>query len=89
MVIDNLAHPVFTIVEIQSPDRLGLLYSLLRAFGQEGISIGLSRVTTEMEIALDAFYVLGRDGAKIENRDTIARLERKLTRAAAGENNGR
>ncbi len=83
VVVDNLAHPVFTIFEIQSPDRLGLLYSLLRAFGQEGVSIGLSRVTTEMEIALDTFYVLGRDGSKIDNRDTIARLEKKLIRAAA------
>jgi [protein-PII] uridylyltransferase len=89
VVIDNLAHPVFTIVEIQSPDRLGLLYALLRAFGQEGISIGLSRVTTEMEIALDTFYVLGRDGAKVEDRDTIARLQKKLTRAAAGETDER
>ncbi len=85
IVLDNLSHPVFTIIEIQSPDRLGLLYALLRAFGQEGISIGLSRVTTEMEIALDTFYVLGRDGTKIDNRDTIARLEKKMIRAAAGE----
>ncbi len=82
VVIDNLSHPIFTIIEIQSPDRLGLLYSLLRAFGQEGVSIGLSRVTTEMEIALDTFYVLGRDGTRLEDRNALARLEKRLIAAA-------
>lgn len=88
VVVDNLAHPVFTIIEIQSPDRLGLLYSLLRAFGRENISIELSRVTTEMEIALDTFYVLDQSHQKITDREVIARLEQLLIRAADGQDEG-
>ncbi|MGC1481326.1 MAG: [protein-PII] uridylyltransferase [Chthoniobacterales bacterium] len=88
VVFDNLSHPVFTIIEIQTPDRLGLLYNLLRAFGQEEITIGLSRVTTEMEIALDTFYVLSRDGSKITDRAVMGRLERLLVRAAKGQPDG-
>ncbi len=84
VVIDNIAHPVFTIIEIQSPDRLGLLYSLLRAFGRENISIELSRVNTEMEIALDTFYLLDRNDEKITDRKVLARLEKLLIRAADG-----
>lgn len=32
IAIDNDTHPVYTLVDIQTPDRLGLLYNLLRGF---------------------------------------------------------
>jgi [protein-PII] uridylyltransferase len=83
IVVSNEAHPLYTIVEIQTPDRLGLLYSLLRALGQAGISIQTSRITTEMEVAMDTFYVTGRDDRKITEEAAIARLQNLLKRAAA------
>jgi len=82
-VVDNNAHPLYTIVEIQTPDRLGLLYSLLRALGNAGISIQTSRITTEMDVAMDTFYVTDRQDAKIEDESAIGRLQRLLQRAAA------
>jgi [protein-PII] uridylyltransferase len=83
IAIENAAHPVYTILEIQTPDRLGLLYSLLRALGSTGISIQTARITTEMEVAMDTFYVTGRDDQKIEDEAAIARLQRLLQRAAS------
>jgi [protein-PII] uridylyltransferase len=83
IVVDNKAHPIYTIVEIQTPDRLGLLYSLLRSLGNAGISIQTSRITTEMEVALDTFYVTGRDDQKIQEEAAIIRLQNLLKRAAA------
>jgi len=83
IVVDNEAHPLYTIVEIQTPDRLGLLYSLLRALGNVGISIQTSRITTEMEVAMDTFYVTGRDDKKIGDEAAIERLQRLLQRAAS------
>ncbi len=85
IVVDNTSHPIYTIVEIQSPDRLGLLYSLLRAFGKAGVATELSRITTEMEIAMDTFYVTDRSRQKITDRAAIARLHALLERAAVGE----
>ncbi|HEY8899864.1 MAG TPA: [protein-PII] uridylyltransferase [Chthoniobacterales bacterium] len=85
IVVDNEAHPFNTIVEIQTPDRLGLLYSLLRALGSIGITIQTSRITTEMEVAMDTFYVTGRDEKKILDQGAIERLQRLLQRAAAQE----
>lgn len=81
-VIDNTAHPLYTIVEIQTPDRLGLLYRLLRTLGNAGISIQTSRITTEMDVAMDTFYVTDRQDLKIEDEAAIARLQRLLQRAA-------
>jgi [Protein-PII] uridylyltransferase len=81
IVVDNSSHPLYTIVEVQTPDRIGLLYSMLRAFGGAGISIQTSRITTEMGVALDTFYVTGRDDRKIEDP---AKIQRLLKRAATG-----
>ena len=44
--IDNDSHPVYTLVDIQTPDRLGLLYDLLQAMSEAGILIEISRITT-------------------------------------------
>lgn len=82
IMIDNKTHPFFTIIEVQTPDRMGLLYSLLRAFSEAGVSIQTSRITTEVEMALDTFYVTGEDHAKIEDRAAIDRLQRLILRGA-------
>jgi [protein-PII] uridylyltransferase len=84
IVVDSTSHPLYTIVEIQTPDRLGLLYSLLRALGETGLSIHTSRITTEMEVAMDTFYVTTRDERKVESPATLERLQRLLQRAASG-----
>lgn len=80
--IDNSHHPVFTLVEIQTPDRPGLLYDLLRAFNKAGIWIELSRITTEMDVALDAFYVTRRDGSQITDPAEITALQKRLQASA-------
>ena len=80
--IDNESHPVYTLIDIQTPDRLGLLYDLLRAMGDCGLRIEISRITTEMDVAMDSFYVYGRDGEKITSTSAIKHLQEALHRAA-------
>jgi len=82
ITIENSSHPIFTLVDIQTPDRLGLLYDLLRAMGAAGLMIELSRITTEMDVAMDSFYIHGKDGKKITDPAAIKRLQRLLQRAA-------
>lgn len=82
IVIENSAHPIYTLVDIQTPDRLGLLYDLLRAMGEAGVTIELSRITTEMDVAMDSFYITGKDGRKITDDAVVKRLQRLLQRAA-------
>jgi [protein-PII] uridylyltransferase len=82
IAIDNDAHPVYTLVDIQTPDRLGLLYNLLRGFVEVGANIALSRITTEKGAALDSFYITDLVGRKIDaSRDVVA-LQKALQRAA-------
>ena len=58
VVINNNAHPDCTILEVQAPDRIGLLYHLLRAITHGGITIEAARIATEQKAALDVFYIL-------------------------------
>ncbi|MEA3208341.1 MAG: [protein-PII] uridylyltransferase [Chthoniobacter sp.] len=81
--IDNDAHPVYTLVDLQTPDRLGLLYNLLRAFGATGVPIALSRIATEKGAAIDSFYVTEADGRKLRH-DTMIRLQKALQHASDG-----
>ena len=87
--IDNGAHPVYTLVDIQTPDRLGLLYYLLRAFADTRVNIVLSRITTEKGAAIDSFYVTDGEGRKIRDADHIIEIQRALQEAAGGRDRRR
>jgi [protein-PII] uridylyltransferase len=85
VTVENKAHPIYTLIQIQTPDRLGLLYELLSAFGQERVSIALSRISTEKGAAIDTFYVADRTTrGKIAEPSRIAALQERLHRAALG-----
>src|SRR5438477_2757234 len=60
IAMDNKAHPNYTLIQIQTPDRLGLLYDLLSCLDREGVSIALSRISTQDGAAIDTFYVVDR-----------------------------
>lgn len=81
IVLDNRSHPHYTLVDIETSDRLGLLYDLLRAFGEAGVNIALSRITTEMEVAMDTFYINTKDGEQVTEDSAIKRIQRLLQRA--------
>jgi len=81
IISDNTSHPNYTLFDIQMPDRLGLLYSLLRAFGEANVNIELSRITTEMEVAMDTFYITNKDGGKLVDPNGLKRVQRLLQRA--------
>ncbi|MEN3368635.1 MAG: [protein-PII] uridylyltransferase [Verrucomicrobiota bacterium] len=88
--VENKAHPTYTIIQIQTPDRLGLLYELLSAFGEERVSIALSRISTEKGAAIDTFYVADRaTRGKITESSRIAALQQRLQRAALGQGHDR
>ncbi len=82
ITVDNTSHPNYTLVDIQTPDRLGLLYDLLRALGEAGVNIELSRITTEMDVAMDSFYITANKGQKVTDEASIKRIHRLLQRAS-------
>ena len=85
IAIDNKAHPTYTLIQIEAPDRVGLLYDLLTALGQEATNIVLSRISTQKGAAIDTFYITDSGSrAKITDAHRIAALQGRLRSSILG-----
>ena len=79
IAIDNRTHPSYTLIEIQAPDRLGLLYDVLNCLDRENILIPLSRINTQAGAAIDTLYVVdGANHAKITDSHRIRMIQQHL-----------
>jgi len=82
IAIDNKMHPTYTLIEIQAPDRLGLLYDVLSCLDRENILIPLSRINTQAGAAIDTLYVVdGANHAKITDSHRIRAIQQHLKNA--------
>ncbi len=77
VLVRNDTDPVYTVVEIQAVDRRGLLHDILTIFDEKELSIIHARICTEKGVALDAFYLLDKDGKNL-NTETAKALEEQL-----------
>jgi [protein-PII] uridylyltransferase len=73
---DSEASETATLVEIETGDRPGLLFSLATAFSSAGCNIDVVLIDTQASRAIDVFYV-SHDGRKL-TADFQTRLEEKL-----------
>jgi [protein-PII] uridylyltransferase len=58
-------HEKYTIIDVFSPDRLGLLYQITKKLHELGLSIFFAKIATKGDDVVDAFYLLDRYGKKI------------------------
>ena len=63
--IDNEASEQYSILELFSPDRLGLLYDIAMQFSANSVDIISAIINTEDRLAQDVFY-LQHNGVKLE-----------------------
>ena len=85
IVVDNKAHPAYTLIQVQTPDRIGLLYTLLSCLGRENVYIALSRISTQDGAAIDTFYVVDETTrGKVTDSHRVAALQKHLQIAALG-----
>jgi [protein-PII] uridylyltransferase len=62
---DNTASSRYTVVDIFTYDRIGLLYDITSTLTGLGIDIHLSKISTKADQVADAFYLFDKDGEKI------------------------
>jgi len=85
IAIDNKTHPVYALIEIQAPDRIGLLYDVLTCLDRENLLIPLSRINTQAGAAIDTLYVVDRSTrAKITDPHRIRAIQQRLQNAILG-----
>lgn len=63
--LDNEASDSRTVLEIETEDRLGLLFTISQTLSELHLDIATARIVTERGAALDSFYVSYEDGGKI------------------------
>ena len=75
VVIDNDASDFFTIIEVSSGDRIGLLYTLAKAVFSLGLDIRFAKVNSDKEKMTGVFYVGDSGGQKILDQDQIQKIK--------------
>lgn len=78
LTIDNESLKDYTLVEIETPDRLALLHDIVLNLTGEGVQIMFARIETEKGAAIDTFYIVGPDGAKITDEGLTDRIKHRI-----------
>jgi len=83
VVFDNEGSEIYTIIEVDTRDRPGLLYDLTRTLAADNIYIASAQIATYGAQVVDTFYVKDMFGLKLHTQSRRESLEGKLRRAIA------
>ncbi|MCB1396096.1 MAG: [protein-PII] uridylyltransferase [Rhodobacteraceae bacterium] len=81
IVFDNDGSDIYTIIEVDTRDRPGLLYDLTRTLAANNIYIASAVIATFGVQVVDSFYVKDMFGLKLHTKPRQEALERKLRAA--------
>ncbi len=83
ITFDNDGSDIYTIIEVDTRDRPGLLYDLTRTLAANNIYIASAVIATYGAQVVDSFYVKDMFGLKLHQKPRRDALERKLRQAIA------
>ncbi len=81
IAFDNTGSDIFTIIEVETRDRPGLLYDLARTLTAANISVSSAIIATYGKQAVDVFYVKDLFGLKLHSDAKRKTLEARLRAA--------
>lgn len=81
IVVDNRLSDDATVIEVKCVDRLGLLHAITRTLSALDLDIVSARIATEIDQALDTFYVCDRQGRKTDDPAVGMRVRDALEQA--------
>ncbi|GAA6187983.1 [protein-PII] uridylyltransferase [Litorivita sp. NS0012-18] len=81
ITFDNEGSEIYTIIEVDTRDRPGLLYDLARTMANNNVYIANAGIATYGEQVVDTFYVKDMFGLKYYSESKRASLEKKLREA--------
>jgi [protein-PII] uridylyltransferase len=79
--IDNQVSRDYTVLDVSTADRVGLLFTITNCLYHLWLEIHLAKITTMVDQVLDVFYVTDNEGRKIEDPERLEIIRRELLRA--------
>jgi [protein-PII] uridylyltransferase len=80
---DNVVSDRFTVIDIRAQDRLGLLYVIASTLSGLDVDVSLAKIATEVDQAVDVFYVTEKDGHKVTEPERMDAIRQALVHAIA------
>ena len=72
--IDNEVSEDYTVIDILTHDKVGLLYLITSTLAEMGLYIGVSKISTKVDQVADVFYVRDIFGHKITAPEKLTRI---------------
>ncbi len=79
--VDNDTSRHYTIIDIFTYDRVGLLYDITRTISHLGYEIYLSKIATKADQVADVFYIFEHPSRKIDDEGKVEELQDAIYRA--------
>ncbi len=83
--IDNEVSDSYTVIDIYTHDRIGLLYLITNTLFKLNIYIYISKISTKVDQVVDVFYVKDIYGRKIYGEKRIKHIKEELYRVIEKE----
>jgi len=78
---DNNISEEYTVIDVESVDRIGLLYAISNTFAELGLNLALAKIVTEKGAAVDSFYVNEITNGKIVSPERQGEIKSRLLHA--------
>ncbi|MGQ9749640.1 HD domain-containing protein [Desulfosoma sp.] len=78
VLLDNDSAKEYTIVEVYTMDRPGLLYTITRTLQDLKVRIHVAKITTKVDQVADIFYIKNHLGEKMTDREQVEELRQAL-----------
>ena len=79
--VDNSVSDFYTVVEVFTHDRPGLLYQIAHKIFEMGLNLWMARISTKVDQVVDVFYIQDLSGEKVEDEEKTSMIKRDLLEA--------
>jgi [protein-PII] uridylyltransferase len=79
--IDNEVSEDYTVIDIYTHDKVGLLYRITSTLTGLGLYIGVSKISTKVDQVADVFYVKDIFGQKVTSLEKNIEIKERLLKA--------
>jgi [protein-PII] uridylyltransferase len=79
--VDNEVSQEYSVIDIYTDDKVGLLYRITKAIKDLGLFIGVSKISTKVDQVADTFYLQDIFSQKVTQPDKIDELKQAILHA--------